>query len=46
MKKYEFEYLDDKIVKLSKMINIIMDDKACYTDWYTREKRKLAFWGI
>lgn len=27
-KKYEFEYLGDKMIKLSKRIKIIVDDKA------------------
>lgn len=36
-KKYEFEYPDDKMIELSKRIKIIVDEKACYTDWSTRE---------
>lgn len=31
-KKYEFEYLSDKMIKLSKRIKIIVDGKARYTD--------------
>lgn len=36
-KKYEFEYPDDKMIELSKRIKIIVDDKAKYTDWSTRD---------
>lgn len=39
-KKYEFEYPDDKMIELSKRIKIIVDDKARYTDWSTREDIK------
>ena len=39
-KKYEFEYLDDKMIALSKEIRAIVDDKAKYTDWSTREDIK------
>lgn len=39
-KKYEFEYPGDKMIKLSKRIKIIVDDKARYTDWSTREDIK------
>ncbi|MCM1167482.1 MAG: type I restriction endonuclease subunit R [Lachnospiraceae bacterium] len=39
-KKYEFEYPDDKMVELSKRIKLIVDDKARYTDWATREDIK------
>ncbi len=39
-KKYEFEYPDDKMIELSKEIKKIVDDKAKYTDWSTREDIK------
>lgn len=39
-KKYEFEYPEDKMIELSKRIKIIVDDKAKYTDWATREDIK------
>ncbi len=39
-KKYEFEYPEDKMVELSKRIKTIVDDKAKYTDWSTREDIK------
>ena len=39
-KKYEFEYPDDKMIELSKRIKNIVDDKARYTDWSTREDIK------
>ena len=38
--KYEFEYPDDKMIELSKRIKVIVDDKARYTDWSTREDIK------
>jgi type I restriction enzyme R subunit len=39
-KKYEFEYPDDKMIELSRKIKAIVDDKARYTDWSTREDIK------
>ncbi len=41
-KKYEFdnEYSDDKMIELSKRIKVIVDDKARYTDWSTRDDIK------
>lgn len=39
-RKYEFEYPDDKMIELSKRIKIIVDDKAKYTDWSTRDDIK------
>lgn len=39
-KKYEFEYPDDKMIELSKRIKLIVDDKAKYTDWSTRDDIK------
>lgn len=39
-KKYEFEYSNDKMIELSKEIRAVVDDKAKYTDWSTREDIK------
>lgn len=39
-KKYEFGYPDDRMIELSKRIKTIVDDKARYTDWSTREDIK------
>lgn len=39
-KKYKFEYPDDKMIELSKRIKLIVDDKARYADWATREDIK------
>ncbi len=39
-KKYDFEYPDDKMVELSKEIKAVVDDKAKYTDWATRDDIK------
>ena len=39
-RKYEFEYPDEKMIELSKRIKTIVDDKARYTDWSTREDIK------
>lgn len=39
-KKYEFEYPEDKMIELSKRIKVIVDDKAKYIDWSTREDIK------
>ena len=39
-KKYEFEYPEDKMIELSKRIKLIVDDKAKYKDWATREDIK------
>lgn len=41
-KKYEFEYPDDKMIELSKEIKVIVDDKAKYTDFSTREDIKAS----
>lgn len=38
--KYEFEYPDEKMIELSKRIKTIVDDKARYTDWSSREDIK------
>lgn len=41
-KKYEFKYLDDKMIALSKEIQVVVDDKEKYTDWSTREDIKAS----
>ncbi|WP_270659529.1 type I restriction endonuclease subunit R [Paraclostridium bifermentans] len=38
--KHEFEYPHDKLIKLAKEIKEIVDDKAKYTDWSTRDDIK------
>lgn len=38
--KYEFEYPEDKLITLSKKVKEIVDDKARYTDWASREDIK------
>lgn len=39
-KKFEFDYPDDKMIELSKRIKGVVDDKARYTDWSTRDDIK------
>lgn len=39
-KKYEFDYPEDKLIKLSQEVKTIVDDKAKYTDWAQREDIK------
>lgn len=39
-RKYEFEYPENKMIELSKRIKLIVDDKARYIDWATREDIK------
>ena len=39
-RKYEFEYPEDKMIELSRRIKLIVDDKARYTDWSTRDDIK------
>lgn len=38
--KHNFEYPHDKLIKLAKEIKEIVDDKASYTDWSTRDDIK------
>ncbi|MDX9913506.1 MAG: type I restriction endonuclease subunit R [Candidatus Moranbacteria bacterium] len=38
--KYEFEYPEDKLIKLSQEVKMIVDDKAKYTDWAQRDNIK------
>lgn len=39
-KKFEFDYPDDKMIELSKRIKGVVDDKARYTAWSTRDDIK------
>lgn len=39
-KKYEFEYPGDKMIELSKEIKVVVEDKAKYPDFSTREDIK------
>lgn len=34
--KYDFEYPEDKLIKLAKEVKTVVDDKAKYTDWSAR----------
>ena len=38
--KYDFEYPEDKLIKLSKEVKAVVDDKAKYTDWSQRDDIK------
>ncbi len=38
--KYNFDYPEDKLIKLSREVKKIVDDKAKYTDWSCREDIK------
>ena len=38
--KYDFEYPDKKLIKLSKAVKKIVDDKTKYTAWHKREDIK------
>ncbi len=38
--KYKFEYSHEKLIKLSREVKIIVDDKARYTDWSHRDDIK------
>jgi type I restriction enzyme R subunit len=38
--KYNFEYPENKLIKLSRSIKVIVDDKARYTDWSHRDDIK------
>ena len=39
-KEHEFEYPEDKMIELSKRIKTVVDNKAKYTDWSTRDDIK------
>jgi type I restriction enzyme R subunit len=34
--KYDFDYPEDKLITLSKLVKVTVDDKAKYTDWNDR----------
>jgi len=34
--KYDFDYPEDKLIKLAKEVKIVVDEKAKYTDWSQR----------
>jgi type I restriction enzyme R subunit len=38
--KYDFEYPEDKLIKLAKEVKKVVDDKAKYTDWSQRDDIK------
>jgi type I restriction enzyme R subunit len=38
--KYDFQYPEDKLLKLSKEVKMVVDDKAKYTDWSHRDDIK------
>jgi len=38
--KYDFEYPEDKLLKLSRGVKEVVDDKARYTDWSRRDDIK------
>jgi type I restriction enzyme, R subunit len=38
--KYKFDYPEDKLIKLSQEVKLIVDDKAKYTDWAQRDDIK------
>ncbi len=38
--KYDFEYLEDKLLRLAKEVKTVVDDKARYTDWSQRDDIK------
>jgi type I restriction enzyme R subunit len=38
--KYDFQYPEDKVLKLAKAVKQLVDDKASYTDWHSRDDIK------
>ena len=38
--KYDFDYPEDKLIKLAKEVKTVVDDKAKYTDWSARNDIK------
>lgn len=38
--KYEFEYPEDKLLKLAKEVKTVVDDKAQYPDWDKKDSIK------
>ena len=37
---HDFEYPEDKLIKLAQQVNLVLDDKARYTDWAKKEDIK------
>ncbi|WP_286235356.1 type I restriction endonuclease subunit R [Thalassotalea sediminis] len=40
--KYDFSYLEDKLIELSQEVKEVVDDKAKYTDWNNRDDIKAS----
>jgi type I restriction enzyme, R subunit len=40
--KYDFSYLDDKLIELAKAVKDLVDDQAKYPDWNKRDDIKAA----
>ena len=38
--KYDFEYPEDKLIKLAREVKTVVDEKAKYTDWSQRDDIK------
>ena len=38
--KYEFDYPEDKLIKLAKEVKTVVDDKAQYPDWDKKDSIK------
>ncbi|MBY0537785.1 type I restriction endonuclease subunit R [Patescibacteria group bacterium] len=38
--KHNFEYPEDKLIKLARQVKLVVDDKARYTDWAKKEDIK------
>lgn len=43
--KYDFAYLEDKMIDLAKAVKLVVDDKVKYTDWSQRGDIK-AEWKV
>lgn len=41
-KKYDFTYPEDKLIELSKAVNVIVDNQAKFPDWNKRDDIKSA----
>jgi type I restriction enzyme R subunit len=39
-RKHDFEYPEDKLIKLAQQVKLVVDDKARYTDWAKKEDIK------
>lgn len=40
--KYDFDYPEEKLLKLAKEVKVVVDDKAQYTDWNQRDDIKAS----